>query len=120
VFAFAHPILPLLAINPRRRLLPVLALARPFSPGEGWQSGFTIAPELGWRASALGYSVTQIQQRLLPVLAGDSGLVPELPVRVEGESGGGVMLCKPPPLRFAKLRYGVAMGLRIVGAVTGI
>jgi hypothetical protein len=120
VFAFAHPILPLLAINPRRRLLPVLALARPFSPGEGWQSGFTIAPALGWRASALGYSMTQIQQRLLPVLAGDGGLVPELPVTVEGPSGEGVMLCEPPRLRFAKLRYGVTVGLRIMGAVTGI
>jgi hypothetical protein len=120
VFAFAHPILPLLAIDPRRTLLMVLALARPFSPGEGWQSGFTIAPELGWRASALGYSVTQIQQRLLPVLAGDSGFGPELPVTVEGEGGGGVMLCEAPRLRFAKLRYGVAVGLRIVGAVTGI
>jgi hypothetical protein len=120
VFAFAHPILPLLAIDPRRRLFPVLALARPFSPGEGWQSGFTIAPELGWRASAFTYSATQIQQRLLPVLAGDSGLVPELPVTVEGPSGEGVMLCEPPPPRFAKFRYGATIGLRLIGAFTGI
>ncbi len=120
VFAFAHPILPLLAIDPRRRLLPVLAISRPFSPGEGWQSGFTIAPQLGWRASAVTYSATQIQQRLLPVLAGDSGLVPELPVSVEGPSGEGVMFCEPPPLSFAKLRYGVTIGVRLLGAFAGI
>lgn len=120
VFAFAHPILPLLAIDPLRKLFPVLALSRPFSPGEGWQSGFTIAPELGWRASAFTYSATQIQQRMLPVLAGDSGLVPELPVTVEGPSGEGVMLCEPPAPRFAKLRYGATIGLRLIGAFTGI
>jgi hypothetical protein len=120
VFAFAHPILPLLAIDPRRKLLPVLALSRPFSPGEGWQSGFTIAPALGWRASAFNYSATQIQQRLLPILAGDSGLVPELPVTVEGPASEGVMLCEPRPPRFAKLRYGATMGLRLIGAFTGI
>jgi hypothetical protein len=120
VFAFAHPILPLLAADPRRKLLPVLALARPFSPGEGWQSGFTIAPELGWRPSAVTYSATQIQQRLLPILAGDSGLVPELRVTVEGPSSEGVMLCEPPPPRFAKLRYGATIALRLLGVFTGI
>ena len=66
------------------------------------------------------YSATQIQQRLLPVLAGDSGLVAELPVTVEGPGGEGVMMCEPPPLRFAKLRYGVTIGLRVLGAFTGI
>jgi hypothetical protein len=120
VFAFAHPILPLLAADPRRKLLPVLAIARPFSPGEGWQSGFTIAPEFGWRPSAVTYSATQIQQRLLPILAGDRGLVPELPVTVEGPSSQGVMLCEPPPPRFAKLRYGATIALRLLGAFTGI
>jgi hypothetical protein len=120
MFAFAHPILPLLAIDRRRKLLAVLALSRPFSPGEGWESGFSIAPELGWRASALGYSLTQVQQRLLPVLAGDSGLVPELPVMVEGPRREGVMLCEPAPPRFAKLRYGATIALRLLGVFTGI
>jgi hypothetical protein len=120
VFAFAHPILPLLAVERRRKLLAVLALSRPFSPGEGWESGFSIAPELGWRASALGYSLTQMQQRLLAVLAGDSGLVPELAVTVEGPGRGGVMFCEPAPPRFAKLRYGGTIALRLLGAFVGI
>ena len=120
VFAFAHPILPLLAADPRRSLVPVLAIARPFSPGEGWTSGFFIAPQLGWRASMVAYSATQLEQRLLPILAGDRGLVPELQVTVEGPAGEGVMFCDPPPPRFAKLREGVAIGLRVLGAFTGI
>jgi Surface antigen variable number repeat len=120
MFAFARPLLPLLGVDPRRSLLPVLALARPFSPGEGWKSGFSVAPQFGWRASALSYSATQIQQRLLPALAGDRGLVPELPVTVEGPSGEGVMLCEPPPPRFARLRYIATIGLRFLGAFAGI
>ena len=120
VFAFAHPILPLLAGDPRRSLIPVLALTRPFSPAEGWTSGFFIAPQLGWRAPAVSYSVTQLEQRLLPVLAGDRGLVPELPVTVEGPGGEGVMFCDPPAPRFAKLREGISIGLRVLGAFTGI
>ena len=120
VFAFAHPILPLLALSPKRPLLPVLVLARPFSPGEAWQSGFSIAPELGWKASALTYPATQVQQRLLPVLAGNRGLIPDLPVTVEGPNGEGVMLCEPPEPRFRTLRYISGMGLRLMGALTGI
>jgi hypothetical protein len=119
-FAFAHPILPLLAVDRGRKLLPVLALSRPFSPGEGWESGFSIAPELGWKASALGYSLTQVQQRLLPVLAGDSGLAPELPVTVEGPGRESVMLCEPAPPRFARLRFGAIVALRLLGAFVGI
>jgi hypothetical protein len=112
--------LPLLAVDRGRKLLPVLALSRPFSPGEGWESGFTIAPELGWKAPALGYSLTQMQQRLLPVLAGESGLVAELPVTVEGPSREGVMFCEPGPPRFGKVRYGAAIALRLLGAFMGI
>ncbi len=120
MFAFARPILPLLGVDPRRSFAPVLTLARPFSWGEGWKSGFSIAPQFGWRASALAYPATQLQQRLLPALAGDRGLVPELPVRVEDPRGEGVLLCEPPPPRFAKLRFGASIGLRLLGVFTGI
>jgi outer membrane protein insertion porin family len=114
MYAFAHPILPLVAVNSKRRFLPVLALTRPFSPGEGWRSGFSVAPQLGWRWSALSYASTQAGQRLLPVLSGDQGLAPELQVTVEGPSSEGLMLCEPPPPRFAKLRYIGTIGVKVV------
>ncbi|HLK22008.1 MAG TPA: POTRA domain-containing protein [Bryobacteraceae bacterium] len=120
VFAFAHPVLPLLMGDPRRSLLPVLALTRPYAPGEGWTSGFFIAPQLSWRAPAVAYGATQLEQRLLPVLEGDRGLTPELPVTVAGPSGDGTMFCNPPAPRFAKLRAGLGIGLRVLGAFTGI
>lgn len=120
LFAFARPILPLLAASPKRPLLPVLALARPFSPDEGWRSGFTFAPQLGWRAIAFTYSSTQITERLLPKLAGDRDLAPELAVAIDDPKGAGTMFCDPPPPRFAKFRSVAGMGLRLLGAFAGI
>ena len=117
MYAFAHPLMPLLAIGGKRSLLPVLALQRPFSPGEGWRSGFSFAPQLGWRALGLGYGVTQTEQRLLPVLSGDRGLVPELTVTVEGPGVEGVILCDPAAPRFSKARTAAGIALRFVGAL---
>lgn len=118
MFAFAHPLLPVLAIGSKSSLLPVLALQRPFSPGEGWKSGFSFAPQLGWQALGLGYVVTQTQQRLLPALSGDRGLVPQLTITVDGPSAEGTILCDPPPPRFQQLRTAAGLALRFAGALT--
>ncbi|HEY6392973.1 MAG TPA: POTRA domain-containing protein [Bryobacteraceae bacterium] len=116
MFAFAHPILPLLAIGNKHPLLPVLALARPFSPAYGWKSGFSIAPQLGWRASALSYAIVQTQQRLLPALSGDRGLVSQLPVTVQREKSESVMFCEQPKPRFTHARDIASLAIRFVGS----
>jgi outer membrane protein assembly factor BamA len=116
MFAFAHPILPLLAIGNKHPLLPILALARPFSPAYGWKSGFSIAPQLGWRASALSYAIVQAQQRLLPALAGDRGLVSQLPVTVERPGSESVLFCEQPKPRFANLRNVASLTVRFAGS----
>jgi len=116
MFAFAHPILPLLAIGNKHPLLPVLVLARPFSPAGGWKSGFSIAPQLGWRASALSYAIVQTQQRLLPALSGDRGLVSQLPVTVQREKGESVMFCEQPKARFTNLRNIASLTVRFAGS----
>lgn len=64
LIGFARPLLPVLSFTSKRSVLPVLALERPFSPGEAWQSGFVVAPQLGWRRSTASYVVTQVQRRL--------------------------------------------------------
>ena len=78
------------------RPLLVFALARPYSPGEGWKSGFAIAPQLGWQRSALSYAMTQAQHRLLDLLDGNRGLERPLAVTVERPSGDAIMYCEPP------------------------
>jgi hypothetical protein len=118
LMVFAHPILPLLSVSSGSAILPILALRRPFTPGEGWRSGFVIAPQLGWQREALGYVTTQIQQRLLLRLAGDRALVEELPVTVASPQGEIVLSCAPPKPRFSTLRLGANVGLHLLGVLS--
>jgi hypothetical protein len=116
--AFSHPLLPLLSIASKRHLLLVLALERPFTPGEGWRSGFVIAPQMGWRFPAMSYAAAQFQHRLLPVLTGDRGLDAELPVIMERPHGDATLLCAPPKPRLLALRMAAAMLVQFLGALT--
>ena len=96
---------------------PILSVQRPFIPGDGWRSGFTIAPQLGWQAMLISYGATQIGQRLAPLLLGDSKLTPELQVMVERPNGDGELLCEPPKPRLAKVRMGAAVLIQFVSAM---
>jgi hypothetical protein len=120
LIAFAHPLVPVLSILPKGTLIPVLAFSRPFTPGEGWKSGFSIVPQLGWQASAILYATSQIQHRLLPLLSGDRGLVPELPVTVEGPNTTGTMFCEPPAPRLMPLRTAASYSIKLLGVLTGL
>lgn len=115
IFAFGSPLIPILNAPPR--FLPVLALARPFSPGEGWKSGFVIAPQLGWASNVLSYGVSQLQGRLMPKLAGESDIQPVLPVTVTRASGEAMMYCEAPKPRLAPLRMAAGVGLHFLGAL---
>ena len=120
LYAFMPPLIPALSLLPKGTFLPILALQRPYTPGEGWRSGFLIAPQFGWQALGAIYGVTQIQQRLLPKLAGDRGLIPELPVTVQTNKGAAMMYCEPAPPRLAALRMGASFALRFLGVFTGL
>lgn len=114
--AFFHPILPVLGM-PKGLILPVMALRRPFLPGESWTSGITIAPQLGWRSSVAGYAVTQIQERALSLLAGDRGLVPDLAIQVQAPRGEGAIFCDAPKPRLSLLRSAASMAIKLPGAL---
>ncbi len=114
-FAFASPI-PGLAVASASRI-PVLMLRRPFSPGDSWLSGFTVAPQIGWRGSSLLSATTQLQQRLQPLLAGDRGLIPDLPVTVSRPEGEAVMVCPAPRPRLYWPRVAAGVSLRIFGSM---
>jgi hypothetical protein len=66
------------------------------------------------------YVVTQAQQRLLPLLAGDRGLEPEMPIAVETPTTVTTMFCEPPTPRFSALRNAAAIGLKLASAFTGL
>lgn len=122
MFAFAGPLAPYLFIGSKLPIwLPILSLRRQYSPGDGWLSGFTIAPQLGWEYLFASYAVGQLEHRLVPLLNGDRGLVPELPVTVETPSkGSAVMFCEPPSPRFSYLRTPATFVLRFAGGFMGL
>jgi len=115
MFAFDGPLLSLIAGTSKNFLFPVLALRRPYLPGEGLSSGLLFAPQLGWRIGALHYLVTHMQQRLLPLLNGNRGLEPELRIEVADPKGDGVIFCDPAAPRLAPLRLGAGILLRLSG-----
>ena len=118
IFAFGHPLLPIL--NAPKAFTPIVALQRPFTPGLGWQSGLTWAPQLGWTSTAIGYGTTQLQQRLFPLVAGERGMTPDLNVTVAREEGDAQMVCEPPKPRLSPLRSVGSIALHLLGAVPAI
>ena len=62
LLAFSQPALFGLGLLPKTHLLPLVALERPFLPGQGWQSGFLLSPQLGWRGTLAHYGFTQARQ----------------------------------------------------------
>ena len=63
----------ILKLTTARRLLPVLALERPFTPGAGWLSGFAFTPQIPTKLAGANYLYTQFDRRIQPLLAGQRG-----------------------------------------------
>jgi hypothetical protein len=118
MLAFAHPLLPIL--NAPKAFTPILALERPYVPGEGWKSGFLIAPQLGWKNTALAYGATQIQQRLLPQVSVDPSLEPDLNITVDRPAGEAVLSCEPPKPHLGLFRYTASVALRLMGSLSAL
>jgi len=122
VLAQADPISQAI-LNTTRTIVPVLAVQRPYNPGDGWKSGFAVAPQLGWRATALSYGMTQTRERLLPHLAGTRMYTSTLPVIVERElereKTGVVMYCEPKD-SWKWVRLGASAALQIATSLTPI
>jgi outer membrane protein insertion porin family len=112
--AFATPAF--LGIATTQTLYPILALQRPFTPGEGWLSGFALSPQLNWQFMAAGYATTQIQRRLIPVLQGDAE--PELTITADGLHATGPLFCGAPKPRMHIVRQVGAVALQFAGSLT--
>jgi hypothetical protein len=92
-------------------LLPVPRLQRPFLPGEGWKSGVTLAPQLGWRATGVSYGLAQARERLIPLLQGDQPDTSVLPLIMERDGGRPTLFCEPkaPSWKWSRTGAGVAL-----------
>lgn len=98
-------------LNLPSRFFPVFAIQRPYTSGSGWKSGFAIAPQLGLRGFGTGYAVSQLQQRVMPLVSGERSA--EAPLPVGGEIGA-VCVAKP---RLRAVRTVAATALGFLGSL---
>ena len=95
----------------------MFALRRPYLPGQRWQSGFVLSPQLGWRGSAAGSALLQGQRAVKGLLEGDQAGAPDLLVPlwwqpaaagIEAAAGQarytGTLVCEAPKPRLNWLR----------------
>jgi outer membrane protein insertion porin family len=118
LLAFTSPAVPALLLAQRRNLLLLPALERPHLPGQEWQSGFALSPQLGWQGTLASYGLGQARRALGGVLEEDPaspGLA--VPVQWPGETDtllprevSGMLLCRAPRSRWTWARSaGVAV-----------
>jgi outer membrane protein insertion porin family len=116
LFAFLPPAISLLLLAPQTGLRPLVAVERPYLPGQGWQSGFLLSPQLGWRGMLSHYGLTQARKTVQSALESDrSTSAMTVPVmwrdgrdeRSEAElRPAGTLLCEAAPPRWAWLQTG--------------
>jgi hypothetical protein len=94
---FAKPIGDLIPFLPHKRFLPLATIQRPLLPGQPLLSGFTIAPQLGWRGVLLGYGASQFRNLVGGWSRTDRAFQTPLPVMIvtDGKESG-VMNCEVP------------------------
>lgn len=106
----ARPIVPSI---PVKSLIYIGGIQR---SGMGWLAGISLAPQLNWQFAAMTYVMGQLRQRLTPVLSGDSGLIPDLPVAVETPDGEKPLICQAPQPRYWTARRAALFGLQLAGS----
>lgn len=124
LLGFSQPGLRALSLLPQTRWAPLLALERPILPGQSWQSGFLLAPQLGWRGTLAGYALAHARTAAENALPGDPAGGSSLAVPVRWEAGeaeraaaperAGFLLCEAPAPRWRWLRSAAAMGLEFL------
>lgn len=127
VIGFANPYSQIMPFLPNRKWMPILMVERPFMEGQGWKSGFMIAPQLGTRWMLFNYGLSQAQGRLRNWIQGDMpAQVPiVLPIqRVSPKLTGGTaptvansLVCDPVKSRWTPLRTvgGLAAEILLMG-----
>lgn len=115
LFPLISPITPVFLLKPIPRWQPLIAVGRPFLPGQAWGSGFVLLPQAGWRGTLVGSGLIQARTGLLALKEGDtnSGEL-AVPVRwgIKEENNGhtapaqfaGTLLCEEPKSRLGWLR----------------
>jgi outer membrane protein insertion porin family len=120
LMAFSLPAAGVFALAPEARWLPLVALERPLLAGQRWQSGFLLAPQLGWQGTLTSYGLTQARQAAAEALAADQAEAAPLavPISWRGEAAEpppvGYLHCEAPRPRLAWLRAAGTLALDLL------
>lgn len=111
-----NPLVRLLPFAPKRRLWPLLALERPYLPGQAVVSGFALSPKRPAQTLLTSYGVTHLGRAVRAALGGDTSVSLTLLVPVQASHASvdregshvGFLICEPPEARLQWLRRGGA------------
>ncbi len=126
LLAFSLPALEAFSLSPRTLWLPLVGVERPYTPGQEWQSGFFIAPQLGWRGTATSYLTTQARRAVTDALEPDveNARTLAVPVVRVSESSepkpAGLLLCEAQPPRLVWLRTAALVTMNVVFGAGGL
>ena len=86
----AKPLGTLIPFLPNKRFIPLLTIQRPSLAGQPLLSGFTIAPQLGWRGMLFEYGVSHARTWLTGLSQTNRMFTPALPVTIvtDGQERG--------------------------------
>ena len=76
---FFQPVVSGFSLGSGIRWKPLIAVGRPYLPGQDWRSGFVLLPQAGWRGTGFSSGLMQAR-RALSALKGDPADPPELSV----------------------------------------
>jgi len=113
VVLFPKSMAGLLPWLPRHRFARMLMVHRPILPGQGFLSGFSVAPQLGWRGVVAGYGVSQFRDLVSGLAQTNRSFAEALPVAIT--PGGGSLYCEVPKTKLDWMRQitGPAMHLAL-------
>jgi Surface antigen variable number repeat len=99
---------PLLGVLPLVSKSPptIVALERPYLPGQGLLSGFALSPELSARSTLAHYGRTQLSRIVRAMLDETSIDSLAVPITGSGQAAGELLVCNPPKPRLWWLRRG--------------
>ena len=96
-------VLPLLSKSP-----PVIvALERPYLPGQGLLSGFALSPMLSPRSTLAHYGRRQLSRVVTTALDDEITDTLVVPITRSGRESGELLVCQPPKPRLQWLRRGI-------------
>jgi hypothetical protein len=115
LFGLAKPLLSVLPFASKADA--IVALERPYLPGQGLLSGFAWAPTMTAQSTLVRYGRQHLARGVRAALDAEIGALLVVPVSGEGRPAGEVLVCDPPGPRLRWLRRGAALAADLVFAV---